>query len=167
MNLDREIWDLIKITLNILIVQDDIEGITESGGWKKQSDDNSDMEEANNLSTRNTTFRPTNNQNTKNAQVRTRGKYNTTRSKRLEASKQEDLANISERSNFDSENEDAVKSHPWGLVFTVIGTVLLDFDADACQSPSRAYMLDVTIPGKHFKTTMFLWFIMFDIDRIW
>lgn len=51
-------------------------------------------------------------------------------------------------SNFDSGSEDAVKSHPWGLVFTVIGTVLLDFDADACQSPSRAYMLDITISGK-------------------
>ena len=42
---------------------------------------------------------------------------------------------------------DSISNHPWGLVFTVIGTVLLDFDADACQSPSRAYMLDVTIPG--------------------
>lgn len=39
-------------------------------------------------------------------------------------------------------------SHPWGVFFTVLGTVLLDFDADACQSPSRAYLLDVTIPGK-------------------
>lgn len=41
-------------------------------------------------------------------------------------------------------------SHPWGVFFTILGTVLLDFDADACQSPSRAYLLDVTIPGlKH------------------
>lgn len=38
--------------------------------------------------------------------------------------------------------------HPWGIVFTVLGTVFLDFDADACQSPARAYLLDVTIPGK-------------------
>ena len=37
--------------------------------------------------------------------------------------------------------------HPWGILFTIIGTVLLDFDADACQSPSRAYLLDVTLPG--------------------
>ena len=37
--------------------------------------------------------------------------------------------------------------HPWGIFFTIIGTVLLDFDADACQSPSRAYLLDVTLPG--------------------
>lgn len=39
-------------------------------------------------------------------------------------------------------------SHSWGIFFTILGTVLLDFDADACQSPARAYLLDVTIPGK-------------------
>lgn len=72
---------------------------------------------------------------------------NSVRYKRLETTSAEGSANAGE-SSFDSGNEDAVKSHPWGLVFTVIGTVLLDFDADACQSPSRAYMLDVTIPGK-------------------
>lgn len=38
-------------------------------------------------------------------------------------------------------------SHPWGIFLTVLGTVLLDFDADACQSPSRAYLLDVCVPG--------------------
>ncbi|CAL8075117.1 unnamed protein product [Orchesella dallaii] len=69
------------------------------------------------------------------------------RSKRLETSEKESVST----SSFDSGNEDAVKSHPWGLVFTIIGTVLLDFDADACQSPSRAYMLDVTIPEDHAK----------------
>lgn len=37
--------------------------------------------------------------------------------------------------------------HPWGIFFTILGTILLDFDADACQSPSRAYLLDVTVPG--------------------
>lgn len=37
--------------------------------------------------------------------------------------------------------------HPWGIFFTVLGTVLLDFDADACQSPARAYLLDVTLTG--------------------
>uniref|UniRef100_A0A1I8NID2 Major Facilitator Superfamily protein n=1 Tax=Musca domestica TaxID=7370 RepID=A0A1I8NID2_MUSDO len=40
-------------------------------------------------------------------------------------------------------------SHPWGIFFTVLGTVLLDFDADACQSPSRAYLLDVCVPGMY------------------
>ncbi|XP_046405853.1 proton-associated sugar transporter A isoform X2 [Ischnura elegans] len=42
-------------------------------------------------------------------------------------------------------------SHPWGLFFTILGTVLLDFDADACQSPSRAYLLDVTVPEDHAR----------------
>lgn len=42
---------------------------------------------------------------------------------------------------------DAQYSHPWGVFFTVLGTVLLDFDADSCQSPARAYLLDVTLPG--------------------
>ncbi|XP_023323806.1 proton-associated sugar transporter A isoform X2 [Eurytemora carolleeae] len=41
------------------------------------------------------------------------------------------------------------QSHPWGIFFTIVGTVLLDFDADACQSPSRAYLLDVTLPADH------------------
>lgn len=40
--------------------------------------------------------------------------------------------------------------HPWGVFFTVLGTVLLDFDADACQSPARAYLLDVTVPGQSY-----------------
>lgn len=39
-------------------------------------------------------------------------------------------------------------SHPWGIFLTILGTVLLDFDADACQSPARAYLLDVTVPGE-------------------
>jgi hypothetical protein len=43
---------------------------------------------------------------------------------------------------------DANYPHPWGVLFTVLGTILLDFDADACQSPSRAYLLDVTLPRK-------------------
>lgn len=44
-------------------------------------------------------------------------------------------------------------THPWGVFFTILGTVLLDFDADACQSPARAYLLDVTVPGK-LQTTL-------------
>lgn len=47
-------------------------------------------------------------------------------------------------------------SHPWGIFFTIIGTVLLDFDADACQSPSRAYLLDVTVPGEYCMYNLFL-----------
>lgn len=45
-------------------------------------------------------------------------------------------------------DEKKVNSHPWGVFFTILGTVLLDFDADACQSPARAYLLDVTVHGK-------------------
>lgn len=44
-----------------------------------------------------------------------------------------------------------VPPHPWGVFFTILGTVLLDFDADACQSPARAYLLDVTIPEDHAR----------------
>jgi len=39
----------------------------------------------------------------------------------------------------------------WAIFFTVLGTVLLDFDADACQSPARAYLLDICVPGNHGK----------------
>lgn len=45
------------------------------------------------------------------------------------------------------DNSEINNSHPWGIFFTVLGTVLLDFDADACQSPARAYLLDVTVTG--------------------
>lgn len=49
-----------------------------------------------------------------------------------------------------AESNSGITPHPWGILFTILGTVLLDFDADACQSPARAYLLDVTIPGKYF-----------------
>lgn len=42
-------------------------------------------------------------------------------------------------------------SRTWGIFFTILGTVLLDFDADACQSPARAYLLDVTLPEDHAR----------------
>ncbi|ERL87048.1 proton-associated sugar transporter A isoform X1 [Dendroctonus ponderosae] len=42
-------------------------------------------------------------------------------------------------------------SHPWGVFFTILGTVLLDFDADACQSPARAFLLDVTTSDDHAR----------------
>lgn len=53
---------------------------------------------------------------------------------------------------FSEEAPDTVgraSSHYWGIFFTILGTVLLDFDADACQSPARAYLLDVTVPGEY------------------
>ena len=60
---------------------------------------------------------------------------------------------------FDHEN------HPWGIFFTVLGTVLLDFDADACQSPSRAYLLDVTVSGIKTSSVHFSLVHSMDISR--
>lgn len=51
------------------------------------------------------------------------------------------------RNNTHTTESDAQYRHPWGVFFTVLGTVLLDFDADSCQSPARAYLLDVSVPG--------------------
>ncbi|XP_037077954.1 proton-associated sugar transporter A-like [Pollicipes pollicipes] len=42
-------------------------------------------------------------------------------------------------------------THPWGIFFTIVGTVLLDFDSDACQSPARAFLLDITVPEDHAR----------------
>lgn len=39
--------------------------------------------------------------------------------------------------------------HVWTIVLTILGTLLLDFCCDACQSPSRTYLLDVTQPEEH------------------
>ncbi|GAB1610937.1 solute carrier family 45 member 4-like [Argonauta hians] len=36
-----------------------------------------------------------------------------------------------------------------GIILTIIGVILLDFNCDACQSPSRSYLLDVTLPEEH------------------
>ncbi|XP_036322155.1 uncharacterized protein LOC118736164 [Rhagoletis pomonella] len=48
-------------------------------------------------------------------------------------------------------NFQSINKHPWGIFFTVLGTVLLDFDADACQSPARAYLLDICLPEDHVR----------------
>lgn len=39
----------------------------------------------------------------------------------------------------------------WAIFFTVLGTLLLDFNADNCQTPSRAYLLDVCVPEEHAR----------------
>ena len=57
----------------------------------------------------------------------------------------------------DSKPKFVHEEHPWGIFFTVLGTVLLDFDADACQSPSRAYLLDVTTAGKCYLEVSIGW----------
>ncbi|GFU08344.1 membrane-associated transporter protein [Nephila pilipes] len=48
-----------------------------------------------------------------------------------------------------SKNSPTVHVQPWSIVFTVLGTMLLDFCSDACQSPSRTYLLDVSLPDDH------------------
>lgn len=42
-------------------------------------------------------------------------------------------------------------AHVCSTVFTIIGVVLLDFNCDACQSPARAYLIDVTEPSDHAR----------------
>ncbi|XP_063701955.1 proton-associated sugar transporter A-like isoform X2 [Culicoides brevitarsis] len=42
-------------------------------------------------------------------------------------------------------------SYKWAVMFTVIGTILLDFDCDNCLTPARAYLLDVSLPENHAK----------------
>lgn len=43
----------------------------------------------------------------------------------------------------------SLSMHKYGAILTVLGVLLLDLDCDACQSPSRAYLLDVTQPNQH------------------
>lgn len=62
-----------------------------------------------------------------------------------EADFKEKESNVSIRNLEINQTDGSV--HSWGIFFTILGTVLLDFDADACQSPARAYLLDVTIVG--------------------
>jgi len=46
-------------------------------------------------------------------------------------------------------NLNSLSSHKYGTTLTVLGVLLLDLDCDACQSPSRAYLIDVTNPSQH------------------
>ncbi|XP_059607914.1 proton-associated sugar transporter A-like isoform X2 [Phlebotomus argentipes] len=39
----------------------------------------------------------------------------------------------------------------WAIFFTILGTVMLDFGADNCQTPSRAYLLDMCLPEDHTR----------------
>lgn len=41
--------------------------------------------------------------------------------------------------------------YKWALFITIIGIILLDFNADICQSPARAYILDMSIAEDHSK----------------
>ncbi|CAF0774309.1 unnamed protein product [Adineta steineri] len=50
--------------------------------------------------------------------------------------------------NYTSINQTSLPflTHKVGTIITILGVILLDLDCDACQSPSRAYLLDVTNP---------------------
>ncbi|XP_059153835.1 proton-associated sugar transporter A-like [Physella acuta] len=39
--------------------------------------------------------------------------------------------------------------HLRGIIFTIVGVAMLDFNCDACQSPCRAYLLDICVPEDH------------------
>lgn len=61
--------------------------------------------------------------------------------------------------SYESENpqipEEPDASYYWAIVFTVLGTILLDFNADNCQTPARAYLLDMIVQedqGKALST---------------
>lgn len=43
----------------------------------------------------------------------------------------------------------SINDHKLGIIFTVLGVIMLDFDSDANQSPCRAYLLDITLPEDH------------------
>uniref|UniRef100_A0A1A9W8E2 Major facilitator superfamily (MFS) profile domain-containing protein n=1 Tax=Glossina brevipalpis TaxID=37001 RepID=A0A1A9W8E2_9MUSC len=50
-------------------------------------------------------------------------------------------------------------SHKFAVALTILGMVLLDFDADTCQTPARTYLLDMCIPEDQSKAlTMFTLF---------
>lgn len=55
------------------------------------------------------------------------------------------------QSKNDSEISQYHEDHTKGIVVTIIGVVFLDFSCDAAQSPSRAYLLDVSIPEDHSR----------------
>ncbi|XP_055372316.1 proton-associated sugar transporter A-like isoform X2 [Condylostylus longicornis] len=45
--------------------------------------------------------------------------------------------------------DDSSSNYKFAVILTILGTILLDFNADTCQTPSRAYLLDVCIPDDH------------------
>ncbi|CAO1414900.1 unnamed protein product [Diamesa serratosioi] len=58
-----------------------------------------------------------------------------------------------EYKTYDSESVSVSDSNSfyWAIVLTILGTVLLDFNADNCQTPSRAYLLDMCVQEEHAK----------------
>ena len=40
-------------------------------------------------------------------------------------------------------------NHIAGIILTILGVAMLDFNCDACQSPCRTYLLDISVPEDH------------------
>jgi solute carrier family 45, member 1/2/4 len=59
------------------------------------------------------------------------------------------LRTFNQTTNEREQNLSPLSSRKFGTTLTVLGVLLLDLDCDACQSPSRAYLLDVTDPSQH------------------
>uniref|UniRef100_A0A1I8P970 Major facilitator superfamily associated domain-containing protein n=1 Tax=Stomoxys calcitrans TaxID=35570 RepID=A0A1I8P970_STOCA len=60
-----------------------------------------------------------------------------------------------------SENDEGVSTSnfKFAAILTILGMVLLDFDADTCQTPARTYLLDMCVPEDQPKAlTMFTLF---------
>ena len=70
---------------------------------------------------------------------------------------QANISYFSDVSTFPTTTEDGGKlinfhfsrEHARGIIFTILGVVILDFNCDACQSPCRTYLLDVSLPEDH------------------
>ena len=41
--------------------------------------------------------------------------------------------------------------HVIGIILTILGVAMLDFNCDACQSPCRTYLLDISVPDDHSR----------------
>lgn len=53
----------------------------------------------------------------------------------------------------------SASNYKYATILTILGLVLLDFDADTCQTPARTYLLDMCIPEEQPKAlTMFTLF---------
>lgn len=49
------------------------------------------------------------------------------------------------------EEKSTVSYRKWAVIITIIGTIILDFNADTVQTPSRAYLLDVCVQEDHAR----------------
>lgn len=56
----------------------------------------------------------------------------------------------------------SASDYKFAVILTILGMVLLDFDADTCQTPARTYLLDMCVPEEQPKAmTMFALFAGF------